>query len=72
MPFTHLAPRRSFPLAAESAVAATRAKVRCGDQIFASHVRAHTFGDFVGERSNRIVAYELREKRELARLICRA
>jgi len=70
MPFTHPAPRRrSFPLAAASTVAETRAKVRCGDQIFASDVRAHTFGDFIGERSNGIVAHELREKRELAGLI---
>ena len=72
MPFTQLAPRRFFPLVAESAVAETRAKVRCGNQIFAWHVRAHTFGDFVGERSNRIVTHELRKKRELALLICRA
>jgi hypothetical protein len=72
MPFTHPAPRqRSFSLAAASNVAETRAKVCCGDQIFASDARAQTFSDFVGERSNGIVAHELREKRELARLIRR-
>jgi hypothetical protein len=70
MPFTHPAPLwRSFRLAAASTVAETRAKVRRGDQIFASRVRPQTSGDFVGERSNGIVAHELREKRELARLI---
>jgi len=62
----------AFRAAALLSTRRRRAKVRCGDQIFASHVRAHTFGDFVGERSNRIVAHELREKRELARLIRRA
>ena len=31
------------------------AKARRGDQIVASHVRAQTFGDIAGERSDEIV-----------------
>ena len=42
------------------------AKTRRSDQIVASHVRAQTFGDIAGERSDGIGAHELGEKRQLA------
>jgi hypothetical protein len=45
------------------------AKIRRSDQILPPHARAQTFGDLAGERSNGIVAHELREKGQLASLI---
>jgi hypothetical protein len=67
-----LRPRpRLFRIAAASAVAATRPKVRRCDQIFASYVRAQTLGDFAGQRNDGIMAHELREKRQLSPVIGR-
>jgi hypothetical protein len=57
------------PAAATSAVGTAPVEARRGDQVSASD--ALMFGHCFGQRRNRIVAHELRKKRQLARLVCR-